>query len=209
MAAGERQGQQGGAEQASATQGWRRRRLRGEQGRGGGGGEQQRQAGGRLKERAADQEVCRTGKAPAPPLWAGTKPAVAETAGPGRSTQRHSRLDPITSFAMIPPAPPPAGPGRALRLQVRLFAGLREAMGWSERPLIAAAGATPLTIWRQLELAEAWRRANGAGAMGADPAVGEALPAAIRVAINQRFAPADANLVDGDEIAFLPPISGG
>ncbi|MEY2643451.1 MAG: hypothetical protein RLZZ611_100, partial [Cyanobacteriota bacterium] len=38
------------------------------------------------------------------------------------------------------------------------------------------------------------------------------LPAAlgsVRVAINQRFAAADTPLHPGDELAFLPPISGG
>jgi molybdopterin converting factor small subunit len=31
----------------------------------------------------------------------------------------------------------------------------------------------------------------------------------VRVAINQRFASADTPLANGDELAFLPPISGG
>jgi molybdopterin synthase sulfur carrier subunit len=31
----------------------------------------------------------------------------------------------------------------------------------------------------------------------------------VRVAINQQFASADTPLADGDELAFLPPISGG
>jgi sulfur-carrier protein len=36
-----------------------------------------------------------------------------------------------------------------------------------------------------------------------------ALPTGVRVAINQVFAAADTPLADGDELAFLPPISGG
>ena len=39
---------------------------------------------------------------------------------------------------------------------------------------------------------------------------GIALPAErVRVAINGEFAPWDRALADGDEIAFLPPVSGG
>ena len=91
-------------------------------------------------------------------------------------------------------APPP---GAWIRLQVRLFAGLREAMGWGERVVSAPAGATPAAVWQQLGLAEAGQCA--------DPTP----PATIRVAINQRFATAETALADGDELAFLPPISGG
>jgi molybdopterin converting factor small subunit len=35
------------------------------------------------------------------------------------------------------------------------------------------------------------------------------LPKELRVAINQAFATPDTPLADGDELAFLPPISGG
>ena len=79
------------------------------------------------------------------------------------------------------------------QVQVRLFAGLREAMGWSEQlvELAPAADATPHQLWRQL---------------GLQPAH---LPAGVRVAINQQFATWDASLAAGDELAFLPPISGG
>ena len=95
-------------------------------------------------------------------------------------------------------APPPRQPGpRALSLRIRLFAGLREAAGWSERPVLAPAGATPLSLWQQLQL-------SGAGASG-----GTGLPDGLRVAINHHFAPPDTALADGDELAFLPPISGG
>jgi molybdopterin synthase sulfur carrier subunit len=87
----------------------------------------------------------------------------------------------------------------ASQVQVRLFAGLREAMGWSVQLVELApaagganpAGATPHQLWRQL------------GLQPAHP------PAGVRVAINQQFATWDASLAAGDELAFLPPISGG
>jgi molybdopterin synthase sulfur carrier subunit len=75
-------------------------------------------------------------------------------------------------------------------IRVRLFAGLREQAGWSERecrPLQAPA--KPAGIWAQLQLP------------------GD--PSQVRVAINHRFAALDSPLEDGDELAFLPPISGG
>ena len=84
----------------------------------------------------------------------------------------------------------------SLTLRVRLFAGLREAAGWSERTVQAPAGASPLQLWQQLELASAWPGDAG-------------LPDGVRVAINQAFAAADTPLANGDELAFLPPISGG
>lgn len=93
--------------------------------------------------------------------------------------------------------PPSPAPSPLLQVRVRLFAGLREAAGWGERRLQVSAGATPGSLWRQLQLADAW------------PSGGEPLPAGLRVAINQRFAAADTALADGDELAFLPPISGG
>jgi molybdopterin synthase sulfur carrier subunit len=106
-------------------------------------------------------------------------------------------------------SPDGAEPRSALAptVRVRLFAGLREAMGWSEQMVRAAAPATPLVVWHQLDLDGAWRAATGAPPE-ATPA-GAPLPAGVRVAINQRFAPADTPLVAGDELAFLPPISGG
>ncbi|MFM9110453.1 MAG: MoaD/ThiS family protein [Prochlorococcaceae cyanobacterium] len=99
--------------------------------------------------------------------------------------------------------PPAAG----ATVRVRLFAGLREAMGWSEQPVNAGPAATPLALWNQLDLGGAWLAATSAPAE-ATPAT-DALPAGIRVAINQQFAEAHTPLADGDELAFLPPISGG
>ena len=78
-------------------------------------------------------------------------------------------------------------------IRIRLFAGLRESAGWGERdwPIEATAhpNLTPNLIWHTL-----------------------ALPgrlSEIRIAINQQFAAADTPLLPGDELAFLPPISGG
>jgi molybdopterin synthase sulfur carrier subunit len=100
----------------------------------------------------------------------------------------------------------------ALTVRVRLFAGLREAMGWSDRQVpVAHVPATALTVWRQLQLAEGWTASCSTTPAPdtdhqPDPA---ALPTGLRVAVNQAFASADTPLADGDELAFLPPISGG
>jgi sulfur-carrier protein len=77
---------------------------------------------------------------------------------------------------------------------VRLFAGLREQAGWGERhvPLRPdEPSPTPAELWRRLAL--------GTGA----------LPSTIRVAVNQAFASPATPLNPGDEVAFLPPTSGG
>lgn len=78
-------------------------------------------------------------------------------------------------------------------IRVRLFAGLREQAGWGEQhvPIPAESPVpTPAHLWRQLGL-------------------GQAIPPQVRVAVNQGFAATDQRLQPGDEVAFLPPISGG
>jgi molybdopterin synthase sulfur carrier subunit len=78
-------------------------------------------------------------------------------------------------------------------IRIRLFAGLREQAGWAEQhwPMPAASEAppTPQQLWDALELP---------GPLSS-----------VRIAINQQFSDADAPLKPGDELAFLPPISGG
>ena len=74
-------------------------------------------------------------------------------------------------------------------LRIRLFAALRERAGWSERSWPAAAASTPRQLWQALQL----------------PGELETL----RIAINQEFANPETPLHPGDEVAFLPPISGG
>lgn len=81
-----------------------------------------------------------------------------------------------------------------MRVRVRLFASLREAAGRSEVELELPEGATAEAAWQAL--------------------VRDHAPLADRrsrltAAINRRYATFDARLVDGDEIVFVPPVSGG
>ena len=73
-----------------------------------------------------------------------------------------------------------------MSVRVRLFAGLRERAGWSQREIEAASVAE---IWPALEL-------------GAEPA-------GLLYAGNRKYAPREAPLADGDEVAVIPPVSGG
>lgn len=74
-------------------------------------------------------------------------------------------------------------------LRIRLFAVLREQAGWSERSWPSTPGTTPRQLWQALQL----------------PGDLDAL----RIAVNQQFATAELSLQPGDEVAFLPPMSGG
>jgi molybdopterin synthase catalytic subunit len=69
---------------------------------------------------------------------------------------------------------------------VRLFAGLRERAGWSQREVEAA---TVADIWRALELGDE--------------------PGGLLYAVNKEYATGDRALADGDEVALIPPVSGG
>jgi molybdopterin converting factor small subunit len=96
-------------------------------------------------------------------------------------------------------------------LAVKLFAGLREQAGWHEREISLLAGPsapTPRRLWQMLQIGQPWQapgdRELAASALPAGP-----LPEYVRVAVNQSFADGDHLLVDGDEVAFLPAISGG
>jgi molybdopterin synthase catalytic subunit/molybdopterin converting factor small subunit len=73
-----------------------------------------------------------------------------------------------------------------MSVKVRLFAGLREHAGWSQREVEAA---TVADVWPALGL-------------GAEPD-------GLLYAVNQEYAPRDRPLADGDEVALIPPVSGG
>ncbi len=81
-----------------------------------------------------------------------------------------------------------------MRVTVRLFARLRDITGASELAREVAAGATIGDLWRQLA--------------GEFPELA-GYERSISSAINADYARMDQVIGDGDEIAFLPPVSGG
>ena len=72
-------------------------------------------------------------------------------------------------------------------IRVRLFAGLREHAGWSEKELDGPQRVAD--VWPALRL-------------GAEPP-------GLLYAVNREYAAADRELADGDEVALIPPVSGG
>ena len=81
-----------------------------------------------------------------------------------------------------------------MRLGLRFFAAAREAMGRAAMPLDVPEGYTVADLLAQLRAEH--------------PAFG-ALPPNLMVSVNLEYqAPAHA-LGDGDEVAFIPPVSGG
>jgi molybdopterin synthase catalytic subunit len=71
-------------------------------------------------------------------------------------------------------------------VRVRLFAGLREHAGWQEREISAA---TVDEVWATLDLGDE--------------------PDGILYAVNKRYVDRSQTLADGDEVALIPPVSGG
>jgi molybdopterin converting factor subunit 1 len=81
-----------------------------------------------------------------------------------------------------------------VRVTVRLFARLRDIVGAPELARDLAPGATIADVWRQLA--------------GEFPELA-GYERSISSAINADYARMDHAIGDGDEIAFLPPVSGG
>ena len=71
-------------------------------------------------------------------------------------------------------------------VRVRLFAGLRERAGWAQREIdVSSVG----EVWPALELGDE--------------------PSGLLYAVNKEYAARDRLLADGDEVALIPPVSGG
>jgi len=74
-----------------------------------------------------------------------------------------------------------------MHVSVKLFAGLRERAGWSEREVEAVNRVAD--VWPALDLGDE--------------------PAGLLYAVNKEYADRDHPLTDGDEVALIPPVSGG
>jgi molybdopterin converting factor subunit 1 len=81
-----------------------------------------------------------------------------------------------------------------MRVRVRLFASLREAAGRSELELDLPSGASAEDAWRALARSH--------------PPLAAKRPS-LAASVNRRYAPFDTRLDDGDEVVFIPPVSGG
>ncbi len=81
-----------------------------------------------------------------------------------------------------------------MRVTIRLFARLREIAGAGELTREVPGGATVGAVWK---------------ALAAEFPAMARYEATISSAVNADFAPMSAALADGDEVAFLPPVSGG
>jgi molybdopterin converting factor subunit 1 len=81
-----------------------------------------------------------------------------------------------------------------MRVTVRLFARLRDIVGASEFERDVPDGITAGTLWNLLatEHTELKRYRD-----------------AVSTAVNEEYVKMDRGLSDGDEVAFLPPVSGG
>ena len=81
-----------------------------------------------------------------------------------------------------------------MRVTVRLFARLRELVGAGELQRDATEGATVKSVWE---------------ALARDyPAIAP-YTESMSCAINAEYARMTSRVSDGDEVAFLPPVSGG
>ena len=76
-----------------------------------------------------------------------------------------------------------------MRVTVRLFAGLREQAGTGRRDVDLGDGARVEDVWRALELGDE--------------------PTGLVFAVNRAYVGRSQALADGDEVALIPPVSGG
>jgi molybdopterin synthase catalytic subunit len=76
-----------------------------------------------------------------------------------------------------------------MKIRVRLFAGLRERVGTGENEMELPAGARAGDVWELLQIGDE--------------------PAGLAYAVNRVYVGREHALADGDELAIIPPVSGG
>jgi molybdopterin converting factor subunit 1 len=81
-----------------------------------------------------------------------------------------------------------------MRIRVCFFASVRERLRRAEDEMEVREGATVADLWAEL------RRAH--------PVLAE-VGASLRFAVNQEYVERQHRLADGDEVAVIPPVSGG
>jgi molybdopterin synthase catalytic subunit len=81
-----------------------------------------------------------------------------------------------------------------MRVRVRLFASLREATGRSELEVELPEAASAEDAWKVLVAGHPALAGRRGG---------------LTAAVNRRYVPFDHPLADGDEVVFVPPVSGG
>lgn len=81
-----------------------------------------------------------------------------------------------------------------MRVTIRLFARLRDVVGAAELRREVEDGSTLGDVWH---------------ALAAEFQELERYSASISGAVNEEYARMNARISDGDEVAFLPPVSGG
>jgi molybdopterin converting factor subunit 1 len=79
-----------------------------------------------------------------------------------------------------------------VRVHLRYFASIREALGKREETVDVPEGATVELVWERL--------------IAQQPALRQQR---YRPAVNQEYVTPAAPLRDGDELVFIPPVSGG
>ena len=76
-----------------------------------------------------------------------------------------------------------------VRITIRLFAGLRELAGTASKELDLPDGSSLADVWPALGLGDE--------------------PAGLLYAVNRSYSEPETELADGDEVALIPPVSGG
>ncbi len=85
-----------------------------------------------------------------------------------------------------------------MKLELRFFASLREALGTSQESIVIPEAVVTITELRAylVQRGGVWAQALAEGK-------------ALRCALNHHMVDADTSLQDGAEVAFFPPVTGG